>query len=188
MQNHKMRRTCANGKSTGLKLARVDVRQELHLIIIWFMQIRRLVTSQYAHKMMQNHKMRRTCANGKFSGLKLARVDVRQKLHLMIVVMMSPWQHTHYQTSTFLKWIMPYLLLQRLTDFLVHVLCNDHICIALSEWKSKANNSSWKRGTLTLPFWCLGPGAHCFAMEMSQRTSHGICDECNNCTRFQFYT
>jgi len=111
---------------------------------IWFMQIGGLVASQYGHKVMQNHKMRRTFANRKSTGLKLARVDVRQELHLMIVVMMSPWQQTLYQTSTFPKWIMPYLLLQRLTDFLVHVLCNDHIRFALSEWKSKENNSSWK--------------------------------------------
>jgi len=33
----------------------------------------------------------------------------------------------HYQTSTFPKWKLPHLLLQRLTDFLVLVLCNVHI-------------------------------------------------------------
>ena len=40
------------------------------------------MTSQYGHKMMQNHKLRSTCANSKSTGLKLARVDVLQELHL----------------------------------------------------------------------------------------------------------
>ena len=63
----------------------------------------------------------------KSTGLKFCRVDVVQELHIVIMVMMSPQQHTRYQTSTFLKLKMPYLMLQSLTYFLQRVLCNVHI-------------------------------------------------------------
>ena len=74
--------------------------------------------------MMQNNKI---CANTKSPGLTFFRVDVHQELHIMIVVMMSPQQHTRYQISTFLKGQMPYLFLQSLMYFLVFVLSNAHI-------------------------------------------------------------
>ena len=41
---------------------------------------------------------------------------------------------------------------------------------------------------MILPFEWRGPGAHCVAMEMSQWTFHRKLYECNNCTKFQFYT
>ena len=53
------------------------------------------------------------------------RVEIfLQELHIVIVVMMSSQQHTRYQTYTFLKLKMLYLLFQSLSDFLVLVLCN----------------------------------------------------------------
>ena len=39
-----------------------------------------------------------------------------------------------------------------------------------------------------LPFEWRGPGVHYVVMETSQWIYHGILDECNNCTKFQFYT
>jgi len=35
--------------------------------------------------------------------VEILQVDLLQELHTMIVFMTSPQQHTHYQTSTFLK-------------------------------------------------------------------------------------
>ena len=32
--NHKMWKICANIKSTGLKISRIDVLQELHIVIV----------------------------------------------------------------------------------------------------------------------------------------------------------
>ena len=42
-------------------------------------------------------------ANTELIGFKFCRVDVLQELHILIIVMLSPQQHSHYQTSTFLK-------------------------------------------------------------------------------------
>ena len=39
-----------------------------------------------------------------------------------------------------------------------------------TEWTLGANNTSWRRETLILPFRWRGPAAHCVAMEMSQWT------------------
>ena len=50
-----------------------------------------------------NHKMWNICANIKSTGLKIFRIDVLQELHIVIVNMMSRYQHTRYQTSTFPK-------------------------------------------------------------------------------------
>ena len=56
-----------------------------------------------------------------------------------------------------------------------------------TEWKTWANNISGRR-TPILPFEWRGPGTHCVTMEMSQWTIMELCDNCNNCTKFQFYT
>ena len=37
MENHKIWNICANTKSTGLKFYRVDVLQELHIVIVVMM-------------------------------------------------------------------------------------------------------------------------------------------------------
>ena len=40
------------------------------------------------------------------------------------------------------------------------------------------------------PFEWRGPGTHCVVTEMSPWRHHimELCDECDNCTKFQFYT
>ena len=52
---------------------------------------------QCEHKVMQNNKIWNICANTKSTGFKFCRVYVLQELHILIVVMMSAKQHTHYQ-------------------------------------------------------------------------------------------
>ena len=112
------------------------------------------------------------CANNNSTGLKFFRVDVLQEPHILIMVMMSPKQHTCYQTSTFLKWKLPYLLLQSLTDFLVLVLCNVHIhSHPLNEQQEQI--TLLEGGNSAFPFEWRGPGTHCVTMEMSQCTYHG---------------
>ena len=59
----------------------------------------------------------------------------------------------------FLKWKMPHFLLQSLTAFLVLVLCNVHI--------------AWSRLS------CHG--------KVTVDISRNFSDECNNCTKLQFY-
>ena len=58
-------------------------------------------TNVFASARDTNNKIWNFCA--KSTGLKFCRVDVLQELHILIIGMMSPWQHTRYQTSTFLK-------------------------------------------------------------------------------------
>ena len=70
-------------------------------------------------------------------------VDVLSELHMYCCDVTI----ATYQTSTFPKWKLPYLLLQSLTEFLVLVLCNDDCPYSLmsTEWRSRANNTSWRR-------------------------------------------
>ena len=46
--------------------------------------------SQCGHKMMLTNKIWNICANTKFTGLKLCRVDMLQELHVVILIMVSP--------------------------------------------------------------------------------------------------
>ena len=141
---------------------------------------------QCEHKVMQNNKIWNICANTKSTGFKFCRVYVLQELHILIVVMMSAKQHTHYQTFSFIKWKLPCLLLQSVIVFLV--LCNVHICshqqneqqeqITLLEggklWFSHLNGEGLE--PIVLPWkWYSGT-----IMELSI--------ECYNCTKLQFYT
>ena len=130
----------------------------------------------------------RNCAisytNAKSTGLKFCRVDALQELRRVIVVMMSPQQHTCYQSSTFLKWKMPYLLLQSLRDFHVLVLCNVHI-------HSHPLNEQQEQITLLegrkLWFYFLnGQGLEPIVLPWKCQSGHimELCDECNNCTKF----
>ena len=126
--------------------------------------------------------------NTKSTGLKFFRVDVLQELHIVILLMVSPWQHTRYQTSTFPKCKMPYLLLQSLIDFLVLVLCNVHICLhPLNEQQEQI--TLFEGGKLW--FYPLnGEGLEPIVLPWKCHSGHimELCDECNNCTKFQFYT
>ena len=86
-----------------------------------------------------------------------------------------------------INWKMPYLLLQCLTDFLLLVLCNVHICsdplnehqeqITLLEggefWLYSLDRESLE--PIVLPWKC--------------HKTHGmeLCDEYNNCTKLKFY-
>ena len=128
------------------------------VIRFWFMQIRGLVTLQQGHKMMWNHKICNLWENIYSTALKFCRLDVLQELHIVIVVM-SPQQHTPSQTSTFPK--QTFLSLYCVMSTFVHTP---------TEWTSRANNTSLKRETLILLFGWRGPTIHCVAMEMSQWT------------------
>ena len=122
------------------------------------------------------------------AGLKFCKVDVLQKLHIVILVMMSPQQHTRFQTSTFPKWKMPHLLLKSLTDFLVLLLWNVHIHshplneqqeqITILEggklWFYPLNREGLE--PILLPWKCYS----------GQNTE--LCDESNKCAKFQFHT
>ena len=141
---------------------------ELYKLKFWFMQIRGLARSQCGYKVMLSHKKLNICANAKSTGMKFRRIDVLQDLRIVTVVMTSPWQHTPYQASTFLKWKMPSLLLQSLTDFVMVVLCNVHIRPhALNEQQEQITLPEGRK----LWFYPLN-GGHMW---------------CNNCTKFQFY-
>ena len=101
---------------------------------------------------------------------------------------MSSWKPTRYQTSTFHKWKIPYLLLQSLTDFLVLVLCNVHI-------HSHPMNQQQEQLTLLEggKLWCSplnGESLEPIVLPWNCHSGHimELCDECNNCTKFQFYT
>ena len=99
---------------------------------------------------------------------------------------------TRYQTSTLLKWRLPYLLLQSLTDFLMLVLCNVHIrSHPLNEQQKQItlHNTSWRKETLIFsPL--NGEGVEPIVLAWKCHSGHilELCDECNNCTKFQFYT
>ena len=67
---------------------------ELSKVLIYANQI--CVTSQKVHKVVRNHKKLNICANTKSKGFKFCKVGVLQQLLILIVVMMSPWQHTRY--------------------------------------------------------------------------------------------
>ena len=126
------------------------------------------------------------CASAKST--KFCRVDVLQELHIVIVVMMSSWQHTPYQISTFLKWKMCYLLLQSLTHFLLLVLCNIHIRLhPLNEQQDQitllAGGKLW--------FSSLNEeGLEPIVLPWKYHSGHimELYDKCNNCTKFQLYT
>ena len=48
------------------------------------------MTSHSGHKIVSNHKIWNIFACTKSGGLKFCRVDVLPKLHIVIVIMMSP--------------------------------------------------------------------------------------------------
>ena len=83
----------------------------VYFVVIAFLVVELFRILLYANQMTSdvtkciqngvNHKMQNICANIKCTGLKIFRIDVLQELH--IVDMMSPYQHTGYQTSTFPK-------------------------------------------------------------------------------------
>ena len=147
------------------------------LIRFWFMQIRGFVTSQSSD--VKSQKIKYLC---KYSGLKFCRVDVLQEL----------LQCGYYVTRATYSSPDLYLLktknlsLHSLTDFLV--LCNVHIRLhplndqqeqitpleGGKRWFYPLNGESPKY--IVLP-WKPHSG---YTME--------LCDECNNCTKFQFYT
>jgi len=59
-----------------------------------------------------------------------------------------------------------------------------------TEWATRANNTSWRRKTLILPFEWRGPGTHCVATNWLKCYNGHImelCDNCNNRTKFQFH-
>ena len=128
------------------------------LIRFWFMQIRGFVTSQSSH--VKSQKIEYLC---KYSGSKFCRVDVLQELlqcgYYVIRATYSSPDLYFLKTKNF--------LLQSLTDFLVpHSLTP-------TEWSTKANNASWRRQTLILPFEWREPEVYCVAMETSQWIYHG---------------
>ena len=95
----------------------------------------------------------------------------------------TEWLLRH-QTSTFLK--MKNLLLQSLTDFLV--LCNVYI-------RSHPLNDQQEQITLLEGgkrwFYPLnGEGPKYIVLPWKRHSGYTmeLCDECNNCTKFQFYT
>ena len=69
------------------------------------------------------------------------------------------------------------------------LLCNVHISShPLNKQQEQIQKHFWTEKTLILSFEWRGPGAHCVAMEMSRGNIMKLCGECNNCTKFQFYT
>ena len=83
---------------------------------------------------------------------------------------------------------MPYLLLQSLTDFLVLVLCNVRI-------SSHPLNKQQEQITLPegekLRFYLLnGDGLEPIVLPWKCHSGNIMnrCGDCNNCTKFQFYT
>jgi len=51
--------------------------------------------------------------------------------------------------------------------------------LTLTQWTTRENDNSWRRETLILPF--LLPWK-CYSGHIME-----LCDECNNCTKFQFH-
>ena len=78
---------------------------------------------------------------------------------------------------------MPYLLLQSLTDFLVLVMCNIHI---------SSHPLNKQQEQITLPEGKNSDFIFWMEITWSPLCCHGnvmkLCGECNNCTKFQFYT
>ena len=74
------------------------------------------------------------------------------------------------------------------TDFLVLVLGHVHICTHPLNELQERNNTSWWRGTLTMPFdgKCLEPIM--LIWKFHKGNAMEFCDGYNNCTKFQFYT
>ena len=66
------------------------------------MQTRLFVMSQDGQNDVKSQTME-YLGNSKSTGLKFCKVDVLEELHIVIVVMMSPYQLACYQTSAFLK-------------------------------------------------------------------------------------
>ena len=110
-----------------------------------------------------------------------------QELHIVIVVTMSPWQHTRYQTSTFPKWQMHYLLLESLTDSLVSVLCNVHIC--LHPWNEHQEQITLLEGGILWFYPLERVGLNPIVLPWKCYSGHimELCDEYDNGTKFQFY-
>ena len=85
----------------------------------------------------------------------------------------------------YLKWKTPYLLLQSLTEFLAFVLCNLRIrSHALNEQQEQLTHfdsdfTFWMERAWSL-FLHSNDSADIIIME--------LCYECNNCSKFQFYT
>ena len=57
-----------------------------------------------------------------------------------------------------------------------------------TEWTSRAANTSWRRGNLTLPFGGRRPGAIVLPWKYHKGHAMDLCDEYNNFTKFPFYT
>ena len=144
---------------------------------------RGLVMSQDCLKMTHNDKVWNTCTNTQSTVLKFYNADVLRELHIVIVVMMSPQQHL--LPDLYLPKIKKntLLFLQR-TSFLVLMLCDVHIrSHLLNEHKEqitlylKVGNSDFTTVQEPIVFpWKCHKG---HAME--------LCDEYNNCTKFQFF-
>ena len=137
------------------------------------------------------------------SGAKSQKIEYLCKCWIYRVEILQGWctaTITHFDSGydvtiatyslldpTFLKWKLPYLLLQSLADFLVFVLCNVHIRshplneqqeqITLLEggklWFSTLNEESLE--PILLPW------------KSHKGNFMKLCEECNNCTEFQFY-
>ena len=83
---------------------------------------------------------------------------------------------------------MPYLLLQSLVDFLVLVLCNFHIhSHPLNEQQEKI---TLLEGEKLLFYPLNGEGLEPIVLSWKYYSGHTmeLCDGCNKCTKFQFYT
>ena len=83
---------------------------------------------------------------------------------------------------------MPKLLLQSLTDFLVLVLCNVHI--SSHPLNKQQEQMTLLDGEKLLFYFLNGEGLEPIVLPWKR---HGenimkLCADCNNCTKFQFYT
>ena len=83
---------------------------------------------------------------------------------------------------------MPNLFLQSLTDFLMFVLCNVHIrSLPMNKHQEEIALLEWEE----VWFYLLsGEGLAPIMLPWKYHSGHimELCNECNNCTKFQFYT
>ena len=88
----------------------------------------------------------------------------------------------------FPKWKMPYFVAPESNRLSCACAVWCPCLLTPIERTTRANNTFWRRETLILPFEWRGPRAH-FVANWKCHSGHMIelSDECNNCTKFQFY-